>query len=156
MVQIQMRNIMQLIDLFQSWLFRKVSYIYMTKKYNSNFNDSLGNRGEEIIDLLIENGSNVRRKNTLKSLKLKILTKVHFFFFQINETFQDGQTPLHKAILSSHKKAIELLILKRDANVNVREKRLNMTPLHYMAIVDSHSFRGRGHWSEDDRISEIC
>lgn len=72
---------------------------------------------------------------------------------QVNETFTDGQTALHKAILRGHKQAIELLV-KRGANVNAKEQNRNMTPLHYMAIVDSPAFFGHKNWSEDERISK--
>lgn len=76
-------------------------------------------------------------------------------FSQINETFTDGQTALHKAILGGHKIAIELLV-ERGANINAKEKIRNMTPLHYMAIIDSSSFHSHKNWSEDDRISKIA
>lgn len=58
---------------------------------------------------------------------------------------------ISKAISAGHKKAIEMLILK-GANVNVAERKRQMTPLHYIALYDS-SFRGYEDWTEDDYLS---
>lgn len=52
-----------------------------------------------------------------------------------------------------HKKAIELLI-EKGTNVNAVENRDGMTPLHYIAMVDSSS-QSHKDWSEDDQISNF-
>lgn len=54
--------------------------------------------------------------------------------------------------LTGHKEVIELLI-EKGSNVNAVENEYNMTPLHFIAALDSTNF-GHENWTDDDYFSE--
>lgn len=84
-------------------------------------------------------------------LKTKLNIFLLFKKLQINEVDEYGTTLLHKAIKSGYRKTIEKLI-EKGLDVNAAENSYHMTPLHFLAGIDSHHSIN---WTEDDSLSKF-